>query len=92
MKYIQTLPFFIVSIAFSLTTAAFAGGSDPDMAPVSKHENGTNVKGESSDFKQYLNEGKKVKESNSIDLVELGEDAKVAAGGDDTSLGVRMGY
>ena len=75
---------------------AIAGGSEPatSSASASSHEKGgTNLRGQSGDFKDYLNEGDgEAKESNSVELADLGEDAKIAAGGDDSSVGLKVGY
>ncbi len=86
----------LLSGIWALPAPAFAGGDSPRAAktedPIAA-KTGTNVKGESGDFATYLNEDEgEEKESNSVDLVDLGDDAKIAAGGDDSSVGLKMGY
>ncbi len=93
MKYRNFAPLLALAAGLVWTVTAFAGGSDPDVSkPVAPQDKGTNVKGQSSDFNTYVNEPTGDKESNSIDLVDLGEDTKVAAGGDDSSVGLRAKY
>ena len=91
----------VISLAFlfaalTVSCPAFAGGGEPAAATASSssHEKGgTNLQGQSGDFQDYLNEGDDgVKESNSIELADLGEDAKLAVGGDDPAVGVKVGY
>lgn len=90
---------FVSTGVFCLAVPAplFAGGDAPRASDSTPHKvtekTGTDVRGESGDFESYLNENKDSdKEPNSIELIDLGEDAKVAVGGDDSSLGLKMGY
>ena len=87
---------FAIALAASFSGGnLFAGGDSPSKSRGDElaAKSGTNVRGESGDFESYLNEsGGQEKESNSVDLVDLGEDAKIAAGGDDAEVGLKMGY
>ncbi len=94
----RTLPFYLALFLSFYAVPLAASGNDSaprrsktDEAVLAK--TGTNVKGESGDFESYLNEKSgEEKESNSVDLVDLGDDAKIAAGGDDSSVGLKMGF
>lgn len=83
-------------LAVGLPIAAYANGDAPSSSKTGDavtSKTGTNVNGESGDFESYLNEsGGAEKESNTLDLVDLGDDTKIAAGGDDSSLGLKMGF
>lgn len=86
----------LLSAALSLADASVAvAGAEAEPHPSKgvADKDGPNVKGESNDFKSYLNEeDDEEKESNSLDLVDLGDDAKIAVGGDDPSLGLKAGF
>ena len=84
---------FSFSLFANLAPYAAAGGDAPSKPRKDEvlEADGTNVRGQSGDFDEYLNEGKEEKESNSLELMRISEDAKVDVDGE-SGLGVKFGY
>ena len=86
--------FLAFSIFFSVAAASAAASGD---APSQTHKDtlvqadGTNVKGQSGNFSEYLKEGEEEKESDSLELMKISDDAKVDIDGQDGAA-VRFGY
>lgn len=84
---------FSLSLCSILALDALAGGDAPSKTRKDEvlEADGTNVRGQSGDFAEYLNEADEEKESNSVELMRISEDAKVDVDGQD-GVGVKFGY
>lgn len=89
---------FNALILFSLVPSSLATET-PDSTSAREasflDEQGTNVRGQSGDFADYLNEAEGSRESGYTELIQLGDDTHIGAGGEEDEnpgVGIRLGY